>query len=229
MKFRYHRGTLADSLATQVEIAPTIDALKTLLAPLFNQEQLDEVRVEPYGFDTRLDEHQWIVSVPYYGVVGFTNSAVVFSNPTVSKDTPFENLAWIIDSATKLLHENSNSTLATQAKEHLPAGEWSRRFHTLRISFGARSGHTTYILKKLAQSENSALVALTPKQHQLLTLLAIDKGIDPSRVVNLTDSGPDWSTLYVDMGGVKNLSEDESRYLYRKARAHKDVSFILLG
>jgi hypothetical protein len=60
MKFRYHRGGFAESMATQVEIEPTIEALRKVLTDNFaalvqdDSVVLDPPVVKPYS--DNLDE-----------------------------------------------------------------------------------------------------------------------------------------------------------------------------
>lgn len=78
MKFRFHRGLLADSMTTVVEIPPTIEALCDLLAAEFRcfpstPKIGGHVHVEAYAYDRRIDWHTYIVTLDGYGVVGFTD------------------------------------------------------------------------------------------------------------------------------------------------------------
>ena len=73
-RFRMHRGSLADSLETTVEVddrsallAHIRDSFKDF-GPNFTDDQL---RVEPYGEDKRIDwKDHHIVTIDGYGVVG---------------------------------------------------------------------------------------------------------------------------------------------------------------
>lgn len=76
VKFREHRGSLAESMKTEVDV----EGLDGLLAhirklaepwPTFPPVTSETVRVSPYGFVTG-----WhIVTLDGYGVLGFTDSA----------------------------------------------------------------------------------------------------------------------------------------------------------
>lgn len=72
--FRPHRGSLAVAMAEVREI----DSLAELIA--FAEAELGHysvdvsgLKVEPYCYDTRIDWDTYIVSIPKYGVIGFTN------------------------------------------------------------------------------------------------------------------------------------------------------------
>lgn len=74
MRVREHRGSLADSLDTAVIIDPSRPALMEhvikVCAPLLVVRPSD-ISVDYYGFETRLDEHQYIIKIAHYGVFGF--------------------------------------------------------------------------------------------------------------------------------------------------------------
>lgn len=82
MKFREHRGGLADSMQTEVELVDH-DALlahiRHLLrhyptAPEVTPETVD---IQPYSYDERIGWTTYIVTLKKYGVVGFTDSPAV--------------------------------------------------------------------------------------------------------------------------------------------------------
>jgi hypothetical protein len=85
MKYRDHRGGLAQSLATMVELPATRAALIAHLATTwpFSQgladlgaDRLANVKVERYheGGDLRIGwKEVWIVILPDFGVLGFTD------------------------------------------------------------------------------------------------------------------------------------------------------------
>ena len=85
MKYRDHRGGLAQSLATMVELSTTREALIAHLATTwpFRQgladlgaDRLAEIKVERYyeGGDERIGwKEVWIVILPDFGVLGFTD------------------------------------------------------------------------------------------------------------------------------------------------------------
>ena len=80
MKFREHRGSLADSMETVVEIPATKAALKEeinkALWPYRLQFVESQICVDPYGYDSRIQWDTHIVIVEGYGVFGFTDSPV---------------------------------------------------------------------------------------------------------------------------------------------------------
>lgn len=76
MKFREHRGSLDDSMATCVELDPTYDALKEHLKAILAYWPLPEhleLLIKPYGYDDRIQWTSFIVYMEGWGVVGFTN------------------------------------------------------------------------------------------------------------------------------------------------------------
>jgi hypothetical protein len=73
-RFREHRGTLAESLATAVAVhdrAELIDYLRKILAPYPVE---DEIVVKFYAHDDRISEDLFAVTVPGYGLIGFIDS-----------------------------------------------------------------------------------------------------------------------------------------------------------
>jgi hypothetical protein len=97
MKYRPHRGSLADAMAAVVELpdrAALIAHLAAELRPWGYMVEDADVRVEPYGFDARIGWETYIVTVrnkrlvetigdrwffgaqwgpDYFGAVGFTD------------------------------------------------------------------------------------------------------------------------------------------------------------
>lgn len=79
MLFREHRGTLADSMATAIPLANDKQSLvkyvNGLNLFLDNRKiEEEEIIVEEYGFDDRINWNTHIVRINGYGVVGFTNA-----------------------------------------------------------------------------------------------------------------------------------------------------------
>lgn len=79
MRFREHRGSLADSLATLVELdtrAQLIEHIENCYACFIHGYDFSEIRIEPYFMepDARCGwERTYIVSLPGLGVIGFTD------------------------------------------------------------------------------------------------------------------------------------------------------------
>ena len=78
MQFRWHRGSLADSMTTVVTVANRAE----LVAVLNEKERLleerateDNVAVKPYGFDKRINWDSHIVMIGD-SVMGFTDGAM---------------------------------------------------------------------------------------------------------------------------------------------------------
>jgi hypothetical protein len=73
MKFRFHRGTLAESLKTVCEISSKAELL-AILTQEFGFSIRDEmVSIELYVYDNRIDWNTHIVTIRNYGVAGFTD------------------------------------------------------------------------------------------------------------------------------------------------------------
>jgi len=74
MRFREHRGTLADSMATVVEVADRA-ALVAHVENLLGHAA--DIEVKPYGgVDQRNGWDTYIVTLAGYGVLGFTDGAL---------------------------------------------------------------------------------------------------------------------------------------------------------
>jgi len=75
MKLRQHRGGLEESMATTIEIEPTMEALlaavRASMSPLSVAD--DSLSVKPYGFDKRINWDTHIVEIQGFGVYGFTD------------------------------------------------------------------------------------------------------------------------------------------------------------
>lgn len=76
-QFRFHRGSLEDSLKTRVEVSSKADVLKIVREALEPYEEIDDISIRPYGFDDRINEEVFIVVTMLGGIstgaVGFTN------------------------------------------------------------------------------------------------------------------------------------------------------------
>jgi hypothetical protein len=70
MKYRRQRGSLRDSMATMIEIEPTIGALAFVL-----EAPPSAIAVEPYIYDKRTDWDTYLVCVEGMAV-GYTNAFV---------------------------------------------------------------------------------------------------------------------------------------------------------
>jgi hypothetical protein len=85
MKYRDHRGGLSESMETMVDLAATREALIGHLAQTWpfscgladlDADRLERVTVERYhtGGDSRIGWPEvWIVVLPGFGVLGFTD------------------------------------------------------------------------------------------------------------------------------------------------------------
>jgi hypothetical protein len=74
MKLREHRGLLADSMETVIEIEQTHDALtssiRDSILDFWNIEK-EKIIVKPYGYDDRIKWNTYIVIIEGHGVYGF--------------------------------------------------------------------------------------------------------------------------------------------------------------
>ena len=80
MKLRQHRGGLAASMMTVVEIQPTIEAIADEINKAFGAfitVQADQIHVRPYGYDERIGWDVHIVTIDGHGVYGFTDGPLV--------------------------------------------------------------------------------------------------------------------------------------------------------
>lgn len=77
MKFREHRGSLADSMETVIEIPATKAALKeainNALLPYEAQFTEEQILIDRLTFDERTGWDTHIVYAKGYGVFGFTD------------------------------------------------------------------------------------------------------------------------------------------------------------
>ena len=81
IKFREHRGSLAEAMGTVVNIQDKkelIDIIKDRLSPYCHGLEIsnETVEVSPYGFDNRIIWDTHIVILKGYSVFGFTDAAV---------------------------------------------------------------------------------------------------------------------------------------------------------
>lgn len=81
IKFREHRGSLDDSMETVIELEgkpELVDIVKNCLNGyghdlLINKET---IRIEPYGYDKRINWDTYIITLDGYGVFGFANGEI---------------------------------------------------------------------------------------------------------------------------------------------------------
>lgn len=79
VKFRFHRGGLKEAMETVIEVGNK-EELKQAIIQHYKDNNIEEftpdvenITIEPYGYDNRIDWDTYIVSIPNYGVLGFTN------------------------------------------------------------------------------------------------------------------------------------------------------------
>jgi len=70
--FRYHRGGLTESMATTIEIESKKELISILNKNIFGTD-FENITIEPYCFDSRINWDTYIVHLEDYGVIGFTN------------------------------------------------------------------------------------------------------------------------------------------------------------
>ena len=78
MRFREHRGSLADSMETTVNVADhsaLLDHIRKLAQawPTFPPVTPETVHIKPYGWDERIGWDTHIVTLDGYGVLGYTD------------------------------------------------------------------------------------------------------------------------------------------------------------
>lgn len=74
--YRDHRGGLADSMDTVRKVSSRqelIDYLRRDLSAWKFEFPDEAVKIEPYGYDARINWDTYIVTVEGFGPVGFTN------------------------------------------------------------------------------------------------------------------------------------------------------------
>jgi hypothetical protein len=72
--FRPYRSTLAETIADGFEVTSIADLVEKLNAKDgLRKFTPNEIKIEWYAVDRRINEDCWIVTVPGYGVLGFTN------------------------------------------------------------------------------------------------------------------------------------------------------------
>lgn len=83
-KFRWHRGSLAESMETVVDFDGSKEALVVLLKvdamPWFPALEPEHVAVEPYCYDERIGWDSHMVTV-MGGAIGFTDGPLAIEAP----------------------------------------------------------------------------------------------------------------------------------------------------
>lgn len=75
-KYRDHRGSLSDSMKTVQEFevkADLTDYLQKDLDKFGFKLKPGDVKIRPYGHDSRINWNTHIVTIDHYGVAGFTD------------------------------------------------------------------------------------------------------------------------------------------------------------
>ena len=96
MRYRLHRGSLADAMSEVIEVADKqalVDHLNKDLAQWGVVLSVDDIKSEPYGYDPRIDwnthvvlmrnqlvheEHRWFgtMDMDFWGVLGFADQSI---------------------------------------------------------------------------------------------------------------------------------------------------------
>lgn len=71
IKFRFHRGTLKESLQTVVEIGSRAELAERIGRELGRDVSPESLKIQAYGFDNRIGWDGYMVSVEGWGVAGF--------------------------------------------------------------------------------------------------------------------------------------------------------------
>lgn len=136
MRVREHRGSIAESLETAVEIEENRPALvahviKTC-APLLEVKARD-IKVKPYGPRPSLGDPDWIITIDNYGVFGFVDRVV-------------EPGPWLTEGFYPELLESYRQLLL--AAEDWPAPEKAGRKHLLWMIDELECRHEQSLTKK---------------------------------------------------------------------------------
>lgn len=86
LKFRFHRGSLVDSMETLVELPANVNALIEYIQDKFPEFpfHLDDLRMKSTGPDERIDwSDTWLVRFEGFGVIGMTNMAPLDAPKTI--------------------------------------------------------------------------------------------------------------------------------------------------
>lgn len=84
MKVRPHRRLLDEAMAEVQEIEPTMDALRKWADASFGEMQppdLSNLALNHYTYDARIEWDTWIIVLPGFGVLGFTDGPVQEASP----------------------------------------------------------------------------------------------------------------------------------------------------
>lgn len=72
--FREHRSSLSESMETVKEIESLDDIYNS--TDFKKYEIVNDLRIDPYCYDSRINWDTYIVTSPDYGIVGFTNGPI---------------------------------------------------------------------------------------------------------------------------------------------------------
>ena len=77
-KFRYHRGGLRESMETVIEVSSKQDLVDKVEPDIFGDKpNVEQITVEPYGYDNRIDWNTYIVTKTIPGKDGETETGVM--------------------------------------------------------------------------------------------------------------------------------------------------------
>lgn len=76
-KFRFHRGTLEESLKTEIEMKNKSDLCDLIMKTFQSAYSEESLIIQYYGFDNRLNKDIYSVRIYGLGLVGFLDSELV--------------------------------------------------------------------------------------------------------------------------------------------------------
>lgn len=112
MKFRFHRGGLAESMATMVEIDATVEALVKLVnvdhPECYPELKLEDLRMKSTGPDERIEwADTWLVRFEGFGVIGMADR--------LPEDAPKTVHIPVVDEKSMLYRPNDGSSIRSFA------------------------------------------------------------------------------------------------------------------
>lgn len=76
MNFRYHKGSLAESLATTIKFKDKKELYQILQTELSQYNfffKEDDLKCSFYGYDIRCKQNTFLITIKNYGVIGMTD------------------------------------------------------------------------------------------------------------------------------------------------------------
>ena len=77
-KFRFHRGGLSESMETTVSLSTKEELIRVIGNSLkeWGDFNYNNLKIESYGFDDRINWNSHIVTLDGWGVIGFTDKSI---------------------------------------------------------------------------------------------------------------------------------------------------------